>query len=92
MVEKTFAFAFLLLLGCAASVPSDLPPTSPAAESAQPATVANVGVALREDPPLPGEKSDRWAGLPPTSGDDMSGMHMEHGGMGNNMDGGHDGR
>ncbi len=93
MIHERLALTFLLL-GCASSVPSELPPTSPASDTAQPAALPNVGVALREDPPLPGERSDGWPGLPAVSNGDMGGMHMGHAGHGGmnmpmgNMDGG----
>ncbi len=59
-----------------------------------------VGIALREDPPLPGADAG-WVGLSPAAppamqghhhmpGMDMGGMDMG-GGMGGMMDGGHDG-
>lgn len=84
MATKRLAIACIFLIACAASVPSKLPPTSAASEAAQAAPVPNVGIALREDPPLPGEKS-AWAGLPGQSGDmggmDMGGMTMPMGNM-----------
>lgn len=87
---------------CGPDVPSSFPPGSPASSSAVEAPPAAVGIALREDPPLPGADAG-WVGLSPAAsvampghhhmpGMDMGGMDMGGGGMGGMMmDGGHDG-
>ncbi len=79
MLTKRIALALVVLLGCASSVPTKLPATSAASEAAQSAPVRNPGVALREDPPLPGATTS-WVGLSGVSGD-MGGMVMDDGGM-----------
>ncbi len=45
------------------SVPERFPVESAASDVAAPGPLAAVTVALREDPPLPGEPSEGWAGL-----------------------------
>lgn len=75
------------LAACGPSVPSTFPRNSPASTDADEAPLVAVGVALREDPPLPGHAAG-WSGLGDapagggTSGHhhmpgmDMSGMDM----------------
>ncbi len=43
--------------------PAALVPTSAASADAPEAPAADVGVALREEPPLPGEPTGAWQGL-----------------------------
>lgn len=73
-----------LLSACGPDVPSSFPRPSPASTSAEEATPAVVGVALREDPPLPGADAG-WVGLSPAAPPAMSGHHhmpgMDMGGM-----------
>ena len=72
---------FLLLaipLGaCSRQFPSTLPSRSAASAEASAAPAAVVGLALREDPPLPGEPADGWSGL---DGGTDTGAHAHHGG------------
>lgn len=53
------------LAGCTRSFPSTLPSTSAASSQAYEGTPAVVGLALREEPPLPGESMDGWEALEP---------------------------
>jgi hypothetical protein len=62
-VEPWFPFILLLNGACSTGLPSALPPTSAASESETTASLPDLGVALREDPPLPGVNADRWPGL-----------------------------
>ncbi|MFV8756173.1 hypothetical protein ACNOYE_36960 [Nannocystaceae bacterium ST9] len=52
----------LLLLGCSRSLP-DPPPESPLASEAGSAPSLPVDLALRSDPPLPGQPREGWPGL-----------------------------
>jgi hypothetical protein len=47
------------------SVPAELPDSSAVSSEAAEAPHATLGVALREDPPLPGKEGERWPGLAP---------------------------
>jgi len=69
-------FVLCFLAACAPSLPDELPATSAASEAAKPAQMPAVAVALRTDPPLPGEDASAWTGLAPSGGHDMSGMDM----------------
>jgi hypothetical protein len=61
----TFGLA-LSVLGCSSrEVPSTFPKGSPASHSATEAPRADVARSLREDPPLPGARTEGWAGLAP---------------------------
>ena len=62
-VEPWFPFVLLLTGACSRGLPGGLPPTSAASEAETPPPLPAVGVALREDPPLPGMNADRWPGL-----------------------------
>ncbi len=79
-----FAVLWLLAASCA-SVPTRFSRGSAASPEASAAPVAEVTVALREDPPLPGAEATRWPGL----GGEVPAMnhaHMGHGGAGMPMD------
>jgi hypothetical protein len=76
--------AVLVALGCSSrEVPSSFPAGSPASLSAAEAPRAEVARSLREDPPLPGESTDGWAGLEARDTAPAPSAH-EHG-----TDGGH---
>ena len=78
------------MLGCVGP-PSHFSLRSAASPEAPPASIASVGRALLEEPPLPGAATEGWSGLATTAGApahmhhegmhhegmDMSGMHME---------------
>lgn len=65
----------LLLIGCSRALP-DPPPTSPLTSASATVEPLAVDVALRGDPPLPGEAGQGWPGLvEPTS----KGGHDHHG-------------
>lgn len=90
MMKKRFVLYFLAT-ACAPTLPDELPVTSAASEAAKPAAMPTVGIALRADPPLPGEDASAWTGLSPSDGHDMSGMDMSgmhHHMQGMDMDGG----
>lgn len=70
--------AVTLAMGCASrSVPERFPRTSAASPSAREPRPEPVARALAEDPPLPGENTERWRGLRP-AGDSPDGTHMHH--------------
>lgn len=76
-------FVGLSVVACASrSVPMSFPKTSAASPDAEAAPVARVGVALDQDPPLPGESTEGWRGLeeqPPSEGnDEKSHQHPGH--------------
>ncbi len=82
------ARASIVLLACAlawvsacATVPSQFSPRSAASPQAAESPRATIGLALREDPPLPGESTEGWAGLATPSGGGMPMGHMHHHGM-----------
>lgn len=63
-----FLIVLAALLGaCTRSVPSRFPSSSAASTDAAEAPIATVGIALREDPPLPGESTEGWEALEPTT-------------------------
>lgn len=72
----------LLVVLCAAcaprSVPERFPAASAASDAAPPGPVAAVTVALREDPPLPGEPSEGWPGLDAHTTESDHHEHGEH--------------
>ena len=82
------ALAALWTGGCVSrSVPERFPATSAASLKAREPRAAPATRALAEDPPLPGESTERWPGLRP-SGDATEGrMHVHHGGHGNHGQG-----
>ncbi|MDQ3036394.1 MAG: hypothetical protein M3Y87_28610 [Myxococcota bacterium] len=55
-----------VLGGCSRSFPSTFPRGSAASLDAPAAPVATVGLALREEPPLPGEPTEGWEALEPS--------------------------
>ncbi len=61
-VERWLAL-LALTSACSQGVPASVPATSAASERATAAPLPVVGVALHEDPPPPGTKSDHWPGL-----------------------------
>jgi hypothetical protein len=67
------------LAGCTPrSVPASFPRSSPASPDAAEGPAPRVGVALAEDPPLPGESASGWHGLAP--GPATGGQpHHDHG-------------
>ncbi|UJR84353.1 hypothetical protein [Sandaracinus amylolyticus] len=70
MRTRTTLFAIVIaaaLAACTRSLPAAFPPSSPISSDAVEAPVADVGRALREDPPLPGESTQGWHGLEPAS-------------------------
>ncbi|AKF03245.1 hypothetical protein [Sandaracinus amylolyticus] len=70
MRTRSFVLATALaavLAACTRSFPAAFPTSSPASSDATEAPVADVGRALREDPPLPGEPTRGWHGLEPAS-------------------------
>lgn len=76
----------LAAAACASrALPASFPVSAAASPSAAPAPPARVGVALAEDPPLPGEPAARWPGI---EGDRSAQAHNHHhhgapdGGMG----------
>lgn len=75
-----FALVWLLAPACA-SVPSRFSARSAAAPEATPAPTADVSVALRGDPPLPGADAAGWPGL----GGDVPAMDHAHMGHGSGM-------
>jgi hypothetical protein len=70
--------ALVAALPACASVPSHFSARSAASAESVPAPTADIGRALREDPPLPGAGTEGWAGLAPPSGGDDSMAHMHH--------------
>ncbi|AUX28690.1 MULTISPECIES: hypothetical protein [Sorangium] len=69
------------LAGCAPrSVPASFPASSAASPQAAEAPSPRIGVALAEDPPLPGEPTAGWVGLEPASapGADPHQHHHHH--------------
>lgn len=74
------ACALAWLPSCA-TVPSQYSARSAASPQAVEAPRATIGLALREDPPLPGASTDGWTGLAPPSGGGMPMGHMHHHGM-----------
>jgi hypothetical protein len=62
-VERWFPFVLLLTGACSTGLPAALPPTSAASAAEPPSSLPVAGIALREDPPLPGVNADRWPGL-----------------------------
>ncbi|WP_437862452.1 hypothetical protein [Sorangium sp. So ce363] len=57
------------LAGCAPrSLPASFPASSAASPQAAEAPSPRIGVALAEDPPLPGEPAAAWIGLDPAPG------------------------
>ena len=74
------AFAAFLIGSCASrSVPSSFPATSAASLKAQVPRPEPATRALAEDPPLPGENTERWPGLRPSDGSTKRGhMHDHH--------------
>lgn len=64
------------------SVPSHFSTRSAASIESASAPAADIGRALREDPPPPGASTEGWAGLSaPGTGDPMAHMHHHHAGM-----------
>lgn len=51
------------LLACTRAVPTEFPSSSAASADARPGRTSDVGIALRGDPPLPGEPTEGWPGL-----------------------------
>jgi hypothetical protein len=65
----TLVVAAVALAGCAPrSVPVPFPASTAASPEAAEAPSPRVGVALSEDPPLPGEPTAGWVGLEPAPG------------------------
>ncbi len=58
------------------SVPASFPASSAASPKAAEAPAPRVGLALAEDPPLPGESTEGWYGLGPDPG--AGGGHDQH--------------
>lgn len=87
------------LASCGPRAPTSFPRNSAASDLADEAPAAPIGLALREDPPLPGQSGAGWTGLGLEGSDagagggcghhHMPGMDM--GGMDMGIDGGHDG-
>lgn len=74
----------LLVAGAAGCVgpPSRFSTRSAASLETDPARAVAVGIALREDPPLPGGDAAGWSGLAPAGApmDHSHHGHMHHGG------------
>ncbi|WP_437677538.1 hypothetical protein [Sorangium sp. So ce131] len=69
------------LAGCAPrSLPASFPASSAASWRAAEAPSPRIGVALAEDPPLPGEPTRGWVGLEPAPGGADAGgdPHQHH--------------
>ncbi|AUX39389.1 hypothetical protein SOCE26_007800 [Sorangium cellulosum] len=69
------------LAGCAPrSLPASFPASSAASPRAAEAQPPRIGVALAEDPPLPGEPTRGWVGLEPAPGGAGAGgdPHQHH--------------
>ena len=74
--------AGLSVVACASrSVPMSFPKTSAASTDAEEAPPARIGVALEQDPPLPGEPTGDWWGLEeqPQSGEKEVPYQHSHG-------------
>ncbi|WP_437814548.1 hypothetical protein [Sorangium sp. So ce1078] len=72
-----------VLAGCAPrSLPASFPASSAASPQAGEAPSSRIGVALSEDPPLPGEPTAGWVGLDPApapgAGADPHQHHRHH--------------
>ena len=65
LTARVWAARMLLVLtGCAPrAVPTAFPLTSAASPRAVEAPQSPVAIALREEPPLPGEPTEAWTGL-----------------------------
>ncbi|GAB5546349.1 MAG: hypothetical protein SangKO_061090 [Sandaracinaceae bacterium] len=72
----TAVAAVAALASCTPALPTALPRGSAASPDAPEARPARVGLALTEEPPLPGERREGWEGL----GDAAPGGHAHHGG------------
>jgi hypothetical protein len=69
------------LAGCSPrSLPASFPASSAASPQGAEAPAPRVGVALSEDPPLPGESTEGWHGLGPApdAGGDAQHQHQHH--------------
>jgi len=76
---RHLAIAVLALASaCTRSLPSTFPSSSAASLDAAEAPAANVGRALREEPPLPGEPTDGWEGLESSSTSAQGGHTHAH--------------
>lgn len=51
------------LAGCTRALPAAFPPSSAASPDALEGRPRAVGLALTEEPPLPGERREGWEGL-----------------------------
>ena len=76
-----------VLAGCAPrSLPASFPASSAASPKAAEAPAPRVGLALAEDPPLPGESTEGWHGLghpdPAAGGGHDHHQHHHHQGHG----------
>ncbi len=85
------ALPFLLaslaaLAGCSRSVPAEFPRASAASAEASAAPPARVGLAIEEEPPLPGEAREGWEAL--DRGTPAAGHHGHHGHHGHGATGG----
>lgn len=68
-----------LVAGCAPrAVPSRFSASSAASPEAQEAPAPRIGVAVAEDPPLPGEPTDGWYGLEPKAAAPASSHDHHH--------------
>lgn len=80
--NRLLALVVVLVTSCGPSAPSSFPRNSAASDLAEEAPLTPVGLALREDPPLPGQSTAGWSGL---GGNDAgaTGASMDHsmGGM-----------
>ncbi|MCB9596482.1 MAG: hypothetical protein H6719_27410 [Sandaracinaceae bacterium] len=70
-----FAALALALVGCSRELPTTFPSGSAASLDEPEAPVASVGVALEQEPPLPGEPSSGWEGLQRDAGAASHGGH-----------------
>ena len=85
MKPSSFAGLFALLpvtaalAGCTPrAVPASFPASSAASPQAAEAPAPRVGIALAEDPPLPGESTEGWYGLEPKGGQGAQPHHHHH--------------
>lgn len=76
------------LASCSRSVPREFPRASAASGEAAEAAPARVGLAIAEEPPLPGDPRPGWESLD-AEADEGAGHHGHHGHQGHHGHGGH---
>lgn len=81
MIARAFLAGALALVPACAGVPSQFSTRSAASPQSPEPPRATIGVALREDPPLPGASTEGWAGLTASGGGGTSMGHMHHSDM-----------